>query len=635
MRSLLLLACALPALCFPAIGPHVLHERRDAYTSGTKVVTRLAGDKVLPVRIRLTQSNLDKGHDLLMQVSDPFSATYGQHLSTEQVHDLFAPAEESVTKVRAWLEAEGIEEYRISQSKDKQSLRFDATASELERLLRAEYYLYEDEEAGTAHVSAQEYHLPVSIQPHVDFVQPGIGQLKAVRRSAPRSRQQLHRRQLNDTIIGTDVLLSDLLKDPISFCDRVITPGCIKIMYNISDGTTATPGNELGIYAVDPDGYAQGDLDLSFATAATEIPHGTHPTIYSINGGTAPLPLETSGFESALDLQVSYPLIWPQNSIVYQIGADEITPDDPDGTNRANDYLFAAIDGSYCDGADDLSPEQCDLYNPPNVLSISYGAAETSLPMRQSQRECHEWMKLGLQGVSVVIASGDYGVIVDSCNGPNRTIFDPDFPATCPYVTVTGMTKLPVGGDPYNPHEVAAYAPDPDSPREFSSGGGFSNIFERPAYQDDAVEGYFSRAKLDLPFYETVNNESMGAGGGVYNRIGRAYPDISLTGDGYLIYVRGMAGIGGGTSASAPLFGAMLTRINEVRLAAGMPTVGFANPVLYAHPEVFRDVTEGYNEGCGGERGTVGFSAIEGWDPVTGLGTPVFDRLLEVFMCRH
>ena len=64
----------------------------------------------------------------------------------------------------------------------------------------------------------------------------------------------------------------------------------------------------------------------------------------------------------------------------------------------------------------------------------------------------------------------------------------------------------------------------------------------------------------------------------------------------------------GGTSASAPVFASILTRINEERLAANKPPVGFVNPVLYDHPEVFQDITVGNNSGCG----TPGFYAAEG-----------------------
>jgi tripeptidyl-peptidase-1 len=83
-----------------------------------------------------------------------------------------------------------------------------------------------------------------------------------------------------------------------------------------------------------------------------------------------------------------------------------------------------------------------------------------------------------------------------------------------------------------------------------------------------------------------------------------------------------------GTSASAPTFGAMITLINGERIKAGKGPVGFLNQVLYAHPEIFDDVVEGHQTGCG----TQGFSAVEGWDPASGLGTPNFPRLKAVLM---
>ena len=48
----------------------------------------------------------------------------------------------------------------------------------------------------------------------------------------------------------------------------------------------------------------------------------------------------------------------------------------------------------------------------------------------------------------------------------------------------------------------------------------------------------------------------------------------------------------------------------------------------YQNPQAFHDITVGNNPGCH----TKGFSAVAGWDPVTGLGTPNFGALLEAFM---
>ena len=72
----------------------------------------------------------------------------------------------------------------------------------------------------------------------------------------------------------------------------------------------------------------------------------------------------------------------------------------------------------------------------------------------------------------------------------------------------------------------------------------------------------------------------------------------------------------GGTSASTPIFASIINRINEERLAVGKNPVGFVNPTLYANPWALNDITNGTNPGCG----TVGFSAVPGWDPVSGLG---------------
>ena len=85
---------------------------------------------------------------------------------------------------------------------------------------------------------------------------------------------------------------------------------------------------------------------------------------------------------------------------------------------------------------------------------------------------------------------------------------------------------------------------------------------------------------------------------------------------------------GAGTSASTPVFATVIHRINNERMAAGKGPVGFINPVLYANPQVLNDVVEGRNVGCESD----GFEAVSGWDPVTGLGTPNFERMRALFM---
>ncbi|KAJ5112796.1 hypothetical protein N7532_000841 [Penicillium argentinense] len=642
MRSsvLFLGAVAASVLALPTAHEYEVHERRDYIPSSWVERKRLHGSASLPVRIGLTQNNLDYGHELLMEMSNPASDNYGKHMTASEVHDLFAPSQDSVDSVRDWLESSGIASNRISHSTNKQWIQFDADAEELEKLLNTEYYVYSHSETGRPHVACREYHVPRSVRQHVDYITPGIT-LREVTGLGKTSSGNLQKRRQNGEppIIGPIAKpIEQLLGGLLDFCDIAVTPQCIKTMYNITDGKKSTKGNELGIFEGLADVYSQEDLDLFFSTFANEIPSGTHPILKAVDGAKAPAPILSAGPESDLDFQISYPIIWPQNSILFQTD-DMVYESNYTFRGFLNTFLDA-IDGSYCDTISPLDPPypnpqeggykgslQCGVYEPPNVLSISYGSAEADLPISYQRRQCNEFMKLGMQGVSVVVASGDSGVAgrqgdptPSNCLGEDGKVFAPDFPASCPYMTAVGATVIPLGGSSTGHDEVAT--------TRFGSGGGFSNIYKRPDYQNKAVEDYFSKASPSYKYYESVDNSSFAANGGIYNRIGRGYPDVSAIGDNVVIYNTGLPQSIGGTSASAPVFAAILTRINEERLAAGKSTVGFVNPVLYEHPEAFFDVTSGNNPGCD----TNGFDAAEGWDPVTGLGTPNYPALLEVFM---
>lgn len=77
-------------------------------------------------------------------------------MSAPEVHDLFAPSDESIDTVRSWLESFGIAKNRISQSVNKQWIQFDAGTDELEKLLHTEYYIYSHAGTGRSHVACRE-----------------------------------------------------------------------------------------------------------------------------------------------------------------------------------------------------------------------------------------------------------------------------------------------------------------------------------------------------------------------------------------------------------------------------------------------------------------------------------------------
>lgn len=92
----------------------------------------------------------------------------------------------------------------------------------------------------------------------------------------------------------------------------------------------------------------------------------------------------------------------------------------------------------------------CGAYKPTNVISVSYGLGEDTFSFSYENRQCQEYMKLGLQGVSVIYSSGDSGVsnrgeCIIPANATNFTspgAFSPSFPASCPYLTAVGATQV-------------------------------------------------------------------------------------------------------------------------------------------------------------------------------------------------
>lgn len=141
----------------------------------------------------------------------------------------------------------------------------------------------------------------------------------------------------------------------------------------------------------------------------------------------------------------------------------------------------------------------------------------------------------------------------------------------------------------------------PEVAAGFSSGG-FSNYFPRPVYQDTAVPSYLV----------TLGDNNHG----LFNRSGRAFPDVSFRGSGFNIVLNGQLTTIGGTSASAPSFAALVALLNADLLASKGLQLGFLNPLLYqgGSASIFNDITLGDNPGC--FTNLTGFPAATGWDPV-------------------
>ncbi|KAJ7145759.1 peptidase S8/S53 domain-containing protein [Mycena epipterygia] len=604
------------------VSPSVEHAKRSGLPAGLSHVRRHAPEAVLPLRFGLTQPNVDMNtlEELLNQVSHPESRI---------TH--FAPSDEAVHVVMSWITSSGFAKERVRVSKTKGWVMVNASVAETEMLLSTEYHVYVHESSGKEHVACDAYRLPAHVVPHVALVTPSIdfNAVLTKRSASTSSRIKLGQPSAGLSHKVTTAASAIPQGNDLENCDQQITPACVRALYGLDYTPVAADKNSFAIVEYTPQAYRPADLDL-FATNFSSIGPslvGARPILKTVDGGVVQ-DVNVSfqlNVESNFDLQYAMNLVTRhQDVILYQVGDIEI--------GGSFNTLLDAFDGSFCtfEGGDDPATDpiypdalpggyaghDCGTLKPANVISTSYATIEANLSPAYAARQCVEYAKLGLMGVTVLYSSGDSGVAGDDelCLNPDGSqsvtgeIFNPMFPATCPFVTGVGATQINPGAKVTDPESAA----DPDFT---DSAGGFSNYFAIPTYQKDAVAEYL---KANPPPYSTT----------IYNATGsRAFPDISANGVNCLVAAEGRFIPVSGTSASSPFVGAIITMINDARLAVGKTPVGFINPVIYstAFKGAFNDIVNGSNPGCG----TNGFPAAAGYDPVTGLGTPNFPKLVE------
>jgi kumamolisin len=139
-----------------------------------------------------------------------------------------------------------------------------------------------------------------------------------------------------------------------------------------------------------------------------------------------------------------------------------------------------------------------------------------------------------------------------------------------------------------------------------TTGGGVSEHVPRPEWQ--------SSRTFNIPVSKSTGFA------------GRGVPDVAANADprtGYIVRVDGWDAIDAGTSAAAPLWAALIARVNEqLSKTVGGKAVGYFNPLLYTKlggSPAFNDIVSGTNDALG----TLGaYNAGPGWDACTGWGSP-------------
>lgn len=362
---------------------------------------------------------------------------------------------------------------------------------------------------------------------------------------------------------------------PTDVPDQGLQPSALRNTYNVtrlaSEGFTGK-GQTIVIFAFD--GYDQADLD-SFATLY-KLPRFT-PTLI---GGQ---PAEPRG-ETTMDLEVAHAVAPDARKVV--INARPTVEGDGGVYEKISQML-----------------ESTDRQFPGAVWSFSIGwgcdkliTAADMAPVRSALVAAHQ------RGTTAFNASGDLAGL--ECKGgqdwsspPSDADVGLDSVASLPEMTDVGGTTLSTDAKGVWQSEQAWF----DVPLSLGSGGGVSNLFDRPDWQ-----------RAVLP------DRDQGR---------RLTPDVSAVADqftGVKIVFNGKQLVGGGTSQSAPLWAGLAAVMNQWLIANDGRALGDLNPLLYSVAEGsrlpgFRDVTLGGNAVA---------DAAPGYDLVTGLGTPDVENLV-------
>ncbi|KAG0645598.1 Tripeptidyl-peptidase [Hyphodiscus hymeniophilus] len=576
---------ALPA--FAAV-----HEKLAALPVGWTATAAADTSSTLAFTIALTQQNIDQLETKLLSVSTPGSAQYGQHMDVDDLNALFAPTAGASDAVESWLKSAGVK----SVSTQGAYVTFATTVGAANSLLNTTFMKFEN--AGVSKIRTMEYSVPASLSSYIDLIDPTVFLGKTVAAVPAPTRVKKDKTPTKRAIDAA--------------CSTSITPQCLKELYNVGSYTpNAKSGSRVGFGSFLNQSATY--VDLFQYEEFFGIPHQNFSTVL-IAGATNDQDFATAqNGEANLDVQniigVSHPL--PVTEFITG-GSPPFIPnlDEPTAADNQNEPYMPYY--SYL-----LSQPNSAL---PQVISNSYGDDEQTVPEKYAIKVCNQIAMMGLRGITVLESSGDNGVGApcQSNDGKKTPQFTPTFPASCPYI-------LAVGG-------TVAVSPEQ---AWVGSAGGFSNYFERPLYQELAVETYldFHISPAVKKYYTPFTNFQ-----------GRGFPDIaahSVSPDYQVVYF-GELSPSGGTSAASPVVAAIIGLLNDARFCAGKKSsLGFVNPLLYAIGfTALNDITLGQSIGCNGvsvQSGAVvpgasiipfaTWNATQGWDPVTGLGTPNFEKL--------
>ncbi|KAF8261113.1 peptidase S8/S53 domain-containing protein [Lactarius quietus] len=499
----------------------------------------------------------------------PLATQYGEHLSKEQVAELVAPHSRSLKLVNSWLKHNGIPSSSVTTQGGNTLMLKAVPVSKANTLLEATYQLYRHVESHETIIRTVGYGLPAALHEHVRTVVPTTAFVPSLKHL------QIPRNLSGGTESG---LVKPALGKPTTMlsnrADVDVDPQNLRWTYDTASYTLAMRTAENVVALVGNLGDYPSRADL---TVFMEKYRGDAVTASFVVTEVNPGPPDGQpNTEPDTGIQYLEALVFPIPVVYYAIGRG------PSGTD---DWFMTWL--RYLQGLQFL----------PQTIGAAFSIDEDTLPIEYAVEACRLFAQLGSRGVTFLFASGNNGVGAGDCvNSEGLLKFRPTFPATCPYVTTVGGTTG------FSPEEYGT----------IFSGGGFSNYFERPDYQVEAVGAYL----------EKLGNRNLD----LFNPLGRGVPDLSAQAINFKVVVNGNDQYSSGTGTATAVVAGIVTLFYDFRILKRKATLGWLNPWLYGRgSQGLNDVTQGENGGCAIEG--LGFPALEGWDPVTGLGSPNFGKM--------
>lgn len=304
-----------------------VHEQLATIPLGWTQVGAPAENDTMILQIALAQQNLDQLDSKIMAVSTPGSASYGQYMDGDAVAAMLAPSADASPAVLAWLEGAGV----TNAYSDGANVNFSTTVYLANSLLNTTFNYYEN--AGILKLRTIEYSVPADVQTHIDLITPTtyfgktvpqipVPKIPAPQIPAPRMEHRVRELMIrhfngttnsttNGTTMGTNNgTTNGTTNDTIdASCADLITPTCIKELYNINYTPDPNSGSKIGFGSFL--NQTARTEDLSIFQASQNLPQQGF-SVQLINGGINDQAIDNNHGEADLDVEyisgVSHPL---------------------------------------------------------------------------------------------------------------------------------------------------------------------------------------------------------------------------------------------------------------------------------------------------------------------------------------